>query len=377
MKFAFCLYKYFPFGGLQRDMLQIAEECTNRGHQVDCYVRKWEGDKPEWLNLYRCPVQAVTNIGKDAVFIRKLHKKLNHSQYDRVVAFNRIPGCDFYYAADPCFRRQIKDRSRMYRLSRRCRYRLNWEKQIFDPGTRTHAILLTEQQKNFFQSFYGTPDEQCHVLPPVLNKERLQHIADPDAANQFRKEFQIRDNQIVLLGIASAFHVKGVDRTLRALAALPDNSRQKVVYIVAGSGRIAKYIKLAEHLGVRDLCHFVGGRDDVPYFYAAADLFIHPARTETSGTALLEAVAAGLPTITTDVCGYAPYVEEAEAGFVLSEPFDQQAFNDTLSQLLSAPDQRAQFAANGREIGRRPEFYQGLQTAAHLIESAHISSNGK
>ena len=47
MRIAFCIYKYFPFGGLQRDFFRVASEVSSRGHYVRVYVREWTGEKPD------------------------------------------------------------------------------------------------------------------------------------------------------------------------------------------------------------------------------------------------------------------------------------------------------------------------------------------
>ncbi|MGB2929790.1 MAG: hypothetical protein WBB70_12840, partial [Desulfobacterales bacterium] len=61
MKFAFCLYKYFPFGGQQRDFLEIAKTCIKRGHHVDVYTASWEGDIPNGFQIYVLPIKGLTN----------------------------------------------------------------------------------------------------------------------------------------------------------------------------------------------------------------------------------------------------------------------------------------------------------------------------
>ncbi len=368
MNIAFCLYKYFPFGGLQRDFYSIAHKCAQRGHSVTCFTREWEGEVPEWLHLRYVPTRAVTNIAKDTQFVKHVKTLLKESDYDCVVAFNRMPGADIYYAADPCYAAQVQSRHKLYRLTRRCRRRLKWERRTFSPSAPTHMLLLTELQKEEFQRTYGTPEERCHVLPPVLNKSRVQQAYDAHSRGRIREEFGVSENQFLLLAVASAFDVKGVDRTLNALAALPTEVKERITYIVAGEGHIAKYKKLARRRRVSHLCHFAGGREDVPEFYAAADIFVHPARVENSGVALLEAVAAGLPTITTDVCGYAPYIREAHAGIVLPAPFQQEKFNQTLTDLVDAPEKIAHFAANGRELGKKEKLYRGHERAVDLIE---------
>ena len=105
-------------------------------------------------------------------------------------------------------------------------------------------------------------------------------------------------------------------------------------------------MKLAQKLDVDKQVHFLGGRSDVPHFLLAADLLVHPAYHENTGTVLLEAVISGLPVLTTDVCGYAHYLTEANAGIVLPSPFEQGAFNTALQKMLLSPN-RSQWQKNG------------------------------
>ena len=61
MQLAFVLYKYFPFGGLQRDFMRIALECQKRGHQIRVYTLIWEGDIPPGFEVLVAPVKALFN----------------------------------------------------------------------------------------------------------------------------------------------------------------------------------------------------------------------------------------------------------------------------------------------------------------------------
>ena len=58
MLVAFCLFKYFPYGGLQRDFMRIAQEVENRGHQVRIYVADWQGEKPDTFDIVHVPISA-------------------------------------------------------------------------------------------------------------------------------------------------------------------------------------------------------------------------------------------------------------------------------------------------------------------------------
>jgi UDP-glucose:(heptosyl)LPS alpha-1,3-glucosyltransferase len=99
---------------------------------------------------------------------------------------------------------------------------------------------------------------------------------------------------------------------------------------------------------------------------AAADLLVHPARLDTTGTVILEAIVNGLPVIATAVCGFSVHVSRADAGIVLPEPFQQRALADALA---GAEDQvfRSHWTGNAIAYGADPELYRGLERAADAI----------
>lgn len=92
---AFCLYKYFPFGGLQRDFMRIASTVAARGHHVRVYTQSWEGDCPEAFELIRVPVKSHTNHGRNAEYYARVQNHLKAHPADRVVGFNKMPGWMF------------------------------------------------------------------------------------------------------------------------------------------------------------------------------------------------------------------------------------------------------------------------------------------
>lgn len=79
---------------------------------------------------------------------------------------------------------------------------------------------------------------------------------------------------------------------------------------------------------------FLGGRADTPRFYATADFLLHPAYSESAGKVLLEALTHGLPVLTTDTCGYAPHILDAQAGHVITSPFSQDILNKELATFI-------------------------------------------
>lgn len=92
MILAFCLYKYFPFGGLQRDFLRIALACQNRGHDIRVYTQSWSGDAPAGFEIIIVPVTSKTNHGRNAQYCQWVQEHLKSHPVDRIIGFNKMPG---------------------------------------------------------------------------------------------------------------------------------------------------------------------------------------------------------------------------------------------------------------------------------------------
>ena len=109
MKLAFCLFNYFPYGGLQRDFMRIAQLCAAHGHEIHVYTMQWEGDRPAHFVIHEHKPNATTlqNHSRAYQFATNLPRQLKN-QYDLIIGFNKMPGLDIYYAADGCFAKKLQ-----------------------------------------------------------------------------------------------------------------------------------------------------------------------------------------------------------------------------------------------------------------------------
>jgi len=269
-------------------------------------------------------------------FAQKLQLHLAQGHFDAVVGFNKMPGLDVYYAADPCFQAlALNQRSWFYRMGGRYRQLVAFERAVFKEG-HADILLLTEPEKENFTRIYGTPAERFHLLPPGITSDRCVPDNAPEIRSNLRKELRIESQEKLLLLIGSGFRMKGVDRAILALAALPEPLKSHSHLMVLGQDNPKKFQNLAKRLGVARQIRFLGGRNDIPHFLLTADLLIHPAYFENTGTVLLEAMATGLPVLATEVCGYAFHVAHARAGELVRSPFRQQELNERLNRMLSS-----------------------------------------
>jgi UDP-glucose:(heptosyl)LPS alpha-1,3-glucosyltransferase len=177
-----------------------------------------------------------------------------------------------------------------------------------------------------------------HLLPPGIQRDR---IAPPDYAERRmrkRSELGVAEGQNMLLMVGSGFKTKGVDRSLHAMAALPEHIRKNTRLFVVGQDNPRTFLKQARKLGVSKQVEFMGGREDIPDLLFAADILLHPAYRENTGTVLLESVAAQLPVLCTAACGYAYHIKNAQCGHVLPTPFVQREMDTTLNAMLNSPE---------------------------------------
>ena len=183
---ALCLFKYFPFGGLQRDFLKIAESCIERGHQVKTYAAAWQGKTPAAMNVSILPVRGFTNHGRVESFAAHLKKRLDSGPFDAAVGFNKMPGLDLYFASDPCLAAKAALKHPLYRLFPRYRTYLRLEQAVFAKESKTEILLLSESEKVLFMKHYGTPEKRFHLLPPGIPEDRIA----PHDANRIREQFR-------------------------------------------------------------------------------------------------------------------------------------------------------------------------------------------
>ncbi|MBE9537820.1 MAG: glycosyltransferase family 4 protein [Proteobacteria bacterium] len=369
MRLAFLLYKYFPYGGMQRDFKRFVEEVQLRGHHCRVYYISWQGEHLAAVDQRQVPVKALSNSRRNARYYDWVKADLVADPVDGVIGFNKMPGLDVYYAADSCYMdKAMEERNGLYRLGARYRHFAAYERAVFGSDSKTEILLISETEKAKFQKYYDTPQQRLHMLPPGISVDR-RATADAESRRAAkRKSLGLSEGDHVLLFVGSGFIKKGLDRAIRALAALRQSSPGQAVQLyVVGQDKERRFRRLAEKLSVLPFVSFLGGRDDIPDLLLAADVLIHPALDEAAGIVLLEALVAGLPVLVTDVCGYAHHIAAAGAGLVLDSSFSQPALDQAVLNTLD-PGFLDVCKKNALSYAEREDLYSMHKTGAALIE---------
>jgi UDP-glucose:(heptosyl)LPS alpha-1,3-glucosyltransferase len=376
MRLAFAIFKYYPFGGLERNFVKIVEECLRRGHSVTIHTMRWDGDVPPSIAenascvIEKVPFTGLSNHARCASYAENLQSVLEKREFDLIVGFNRMPALDLYYCADVCYVDDIrKRRTPLPSLTPRHRLYAKFEKAVFSPESETAILALSDIQRAIYIKEYGTQPERFFPIPPGIDTKLIRTAAAPENRPANRRSLGLNDDDAMLLMVGSDFSRKGVDRSVKALASLPPSSRGRVKLFVAGKGKTRRFAKLAESLGVGDDVIFLGAVDDVPRLLGAADLLLHPARAENTGNAIVEALTAGVPVLTLSNCGYAFHVEKSNAGAVLDGwCFSQNDFNAKLAESLSADGaSKEKWRRNALRYSSETDFHSRPQVVADII----------
>lgn len=350
MNFAFIIFKYFPFGGMQRDMLRTANELLKRGHTVEVFTMSWQGPLPNetsstGIQVHVLPQKGLFNYQRYQKFIEATFSKIQN--FDYIFGYNRMAGLDAHFAADPCFiERAHQQRNFLYRLLPRFKWFAACEKAVFSSESRTEILAVSMAEKPHFHRWYGTQDARFHYIPPCLLPERFALKPKEEARAYLRQQFNFVADNFVYLLTGSGFAMKGLDRAILALKALPEALRANTRLIAVGQDNPKQFTKLALKLGVADHVVISKGRPDIPLLMQGADVCIHPAYRENTGLVILEGMASATPMLVTASCGYAHYVRDANAGLVCEMPFEQTDFNALFAQMRTSESMQL-WAENG------------------------------
>lgn len=376
MKIAFCLFKYFPYGGLQRDFLRIARLCAARGHQVVVYTMEWQGEIPENLNVTVIPCNNFTNHYKAVYFSAKVNRILAEfdNKADLVIGFNKMPGLDIYYCADTCYAVKVNEQKSslikvFYKITKRYKSYKKLEEQVF-LNKNTKLLFLSENEQEIYKTKYNL-ENNYYLLSPNIDKKRFTPVTKFDDKYMLKKklatELHININSDWLLMVGSGFKTKGVDRAIKLIHSLK-NKGMNVNLIIIGQDNPSIFINQAKKLGISNSITFLPGREDIANFMSVATMLLHPAYRENTGTVILEAIIMGLPVVASNICGYSQYIRQSGCGEVVAEPFMQHEFEQKVYNIIKNNLNIIQ-SSKGLAFRDRADIYNADQKIIDIIEN--------
>jgi glycosyltransferase involved in cell wall biosynthesis len=222
------------------------------------------------------------------------------------------------------------------RVHRRVYYALltALERRIYtDPKVTLGAV--SKRTAGLLKEYFGRKD--VSIIPNGVDTEHFSTVARLARRGEARRRRGFGDEDFVLLLIGNDWRNKGLSTVLEAMAAL---STMPVRVLVVGNDTSESFLARATQLGLQDRCHWETSSSNVLDFYAAADVYVSPSREDSFGLPVAEAMACGLPAITSVCAGVAECIHDGADGFVLREPHDAQSLSKLIERLQEEPDLR-------------------------------------
>lgn len=368
MRIALIRRRYSAFGGAERYTAAVAQGLARRGHCVHLFAERWVGAAvTAGVTLHRVPVPPGPTFARVLAFAVGAARAVSREPFDAIVSFERTLRQDVYRAGDGCHREWLLRRGAAMLPARRALMWANplhatylWlEGRIFrDPRCRT-IIANSQRGKDEIVRHYGTDPRRIAMLHTGVELETFQPRHRGERRATVRRSLGLGEEDLALLFVGSGFERKGLGPLLAALDLLRRDAGNLRGRLVVAGRREPAYERLARRLGVRDLVTFLGGANNVADLTAGADVFILPTLYDPFSNACLEAMAAGLPVITSRANGASEMIADGVEGFVLEDPTDPRG----IAKAILAVGDRSARGAMGAAARRRAEAHP---FAAHL-----------
>lgn len=343
MKLAIVRQKYRPDGGAERFVSRALSALQDKSDlDISIITRQWEAGSDSAYHVITCDPPAKNRLQREVNFAREAQS--HFAAFDIVQSHERIPGCTIYRAGDGVHREWLNIRSRTLNplqklaqaLSGFHRYQLRQEKAMFEHPALEKVICNSAMVKAEIVSHFTIDADKIHVIYNCIDTDTWNPSLVPVHRQPMRERFAIPQQATLMLFVGSGFERKGLDVAIRAIAAHP----QAWLLVVGNDRKSTRYKKLARTLGCESRLIFAGVQKETAPFYAMADALIQPTRYDPFPNTILEAMACGLPVLTSDKCGGKEFIDVGINGYVF-DALDWAAFSGAVGQLQNGFDYSA------------------------------------
>ncbi|HEV7301736.1 MAG TPA: glycosyltransferase family 4 protein [Tepidisphaeraceae bacterium] len=349
-------------GGAERYTVDLAHALAGAGHDTTL-ISAALSPKEETTDTTSQPFAQVklrggglTRTRRYRRFIDSVDAHLLATPYDIVHAMLPIRRADLYHPHAGVATQVGRKANAIFNPRRKAMAEV--EEELLDDGDVPPTVLcLSQYVERHLKHYY--PNASTATLFNAVDLQKFDPAIRPDAGAAIRQKYAIAEGDVVALIIAQDFARKGVRQAIEAVAATAD---KRLRLLVVGDGAVRRYARLASKLGVADRVTFTGRTDDAYAFYQAADFFVLPTRHDPCSLVVLEALAMGLPVISTTSNG-ATEIMNGTHGCVLSDPGDVAALVRAIEVVLDN-DSRQHMAAACLTL--RPQLAYEAHLAALL-----------
>ena len=326
MKIALIHKKYTTHGGTERYMVGLSKFLVEKGHEVHVITGNVdEGSKEEKINYHLVPAWGK-HLGIDKyIFAQSAKREVKKHNFDIVQSFSRLGFGDVIRIGGGCHQIFLDKylsslENPLYKFKKKLEYKLSlqdfftryYEAEDFKKGNYKKIVAVSQMVKDDIIKIYDVPENDIIVNHNGVDIEKFNPNNKNKFSQEIRNKHDLSENDYVLLFLGTGFKRKGLKYVLESL-----KNTKSAKLLIVGKGDIDKFKSKAEELSVLDRCRFIGPVREVEKYYAAADVFVFPSIYDPCANVTLEAMASGLPVITTVDNGASGVIDAGKNSFIL------------------------------------------------------------
>ncbi len=358
IRLAIVRQQYRPDGGAERFISRALKALNNDSLELNIITRHWQGAlKPGW-HLHICNPLKWGRIEREKGFARAARACWQREKFHIVQSHERIAGCDIFRAGDGVHRVWLEQRKRtlsslqrlLLSLSPYHRYVINAEDAMFHSASLKKIICNSMMVKQDIMRCFDVPEEKIALIYNAIDSQKFVPASE-EQRQESRRMLGIPSDVKVLIYVGSGFKRKGLEMAIRALAGTDAH-----LLVVGQDKHQSRYVKLARRLECGHRIYFLGMQPQVIPFYHASDGLVLPTLYDPFPNVILEAMACGLPVITSTHCGGADFITQGVEGFV-TDALDIAAIHQAIKAIPSLRENSGMGqAARARILSCTPEY---------------------
>ena len=343
MKIAFIVHDYHRHGGHARYVAELASR-FKKEHEVHVYANRWEETDPVGLTFHKVPAWTWREITKVLSFI--LPATWNAPKNFDIVHSQGLCGLRHdlttTHFIQPAWFRELKKRNQKSGLGS-----LFWtrivaplERFALGPLCSQRVISISHSVTTDLNREYGI-NQNVDLIYHGTDLTKFHPLNQSKYRNNCRENLGFAYGDFVALFVGNL--QKGAAVAIQAVSKVPDCH----LVLVSGSNNLRE-VEIAANLGISHRIHWVPLSREIEIYFAAADCFVFPTVYEPFGMVISEAMASGLPVITSKSAGAAELIEHGKSGLLLNESWSAAEISKNLVFLMQNSDLRIDMGVAAR-----------------------------
>ena len=317
-------------GGAERYVVDLCSRMAKEGFEVHVYAEKWD-EEIVGIFLHQVKTPPFPKSLRLLSFAIKATREMKSANYDVTLGVGNTLEADVLQPHGGVhwawFWRSLRAYDHpilwMIKLLGRILSPKQWasgwiEDRPYKRGNYSRIVAISDMVKEDIIQRYKVPEDRITVVYNGVDIERF-HPRNRRYREEIRKRFGVGE-EFVILFVSHNFRMKGLSYLIKALAKIRKEDSFPFKLLVLGRDRQGPYLRLAKKMGVFGEVIFAGSTDEIQKYYGAADLLVHPTFYDACSLTVLEALASGLPVITTSSNGASGIISDVQEGSVLDDP---------------------------------------------------------